>query len=244
MYFRSNGRRRRIAGPEIRMAAWLCSVCCVWLQEWLILALICKMITQMSSHSAVKFHFWFYGVCSFLRIASLFMILTAVAIIYVIAFMAHCWEYLGFVGCWIVTQECSLCLTFLLWENMFLLHSVLFNMISMNGRTRVCACMCVWIVNQPHFCWQGYHPFNCRIHGSFPFDNTPCLISQMAPLLTSLFLQNPFFVLSSHKGSHKDVSLSLSTYWHQLISHMFVSSTGLWTSWGMEFVSVVPQLSR
>lgn len=33
------------------------SVCCVAAGKWLILAFICKMITQMSSHSAVKFHF-------------------------------------------------------------------------------------------------------------------------------------------------------------------------------------------
>lgn len=44
------------------------TVCCVAAGKWLILAFICKMITQMSFHSAVEFHFRFYDVCSFLRI--------------------------------------------------------------------------------------------------------------------------------------------------------------------------------
>lgn len=33
------------------------TVCCVATGKWLILAFICKIITQMSSHSAVEFHF-------------------------------------------------------------------------------------------------------------------------------------------------------------------------------------------
>ena len=33
------------------------SICCVASGKWLILAFICKMMTQMSPHPAVKFHF-------------------------------------------------------------------------------------------------------------------------------------------------------------------------------------------
>lgn len=144
IYFRSNGHRRRIAGPEIRMAAWL----------WHCLLCGCRQVVNsglyLQNDNANEFPFscripflilWCLLIFKNRHHSLWFSI--AVAIIYVIAFMAHCWGYLWFVGCWILTQECSPNFDISPMGEYVLLHSVLFNMISMNGRTRVCACMCV-----------------------------------------------------------------------------------------------------
>lgn len=57
MYFRSNGTQGELLAQELGGLPGSATIFCVASGKWLILAFICKMMTQVSPHPAVKFHF-------------------------------------------------------------------------------------------------------------------------------------------------------------------------------------------